>query len=166
MRRLLDLALSGGGIDAAFSEVRIAPGSVHRLVLVVVNSERDPARNIDESDQVPGTSEVVDALLFGAGNRATVETQEFLADVARRFKDDLRTGHRWPSFAADAELYLILVNLRDAPGESRRALLQVPTAFTISNDEVTSLIAAGRAVLRASPDFQALKRSLGVPATP
>ena len=166
VRRLLDVALSGGGMDAAFSEVKVAPGSVHKLVLVVVNAERDPERNIDASDRVPGTTEVVDALLFGAGNRATVETQEFLADIGRRFREDMKGGHRFASFAPDAELFLVIVNLRDAQGEARRQLLQVPTAFTIGNDEVTSLVAAGRSVLRASKEFQALKRSLGLPATP
>ena len=166
VRRLVDMALSGGGMKAAFREIRIAPGSVRRLVLVIVNAERDPERNIDATGRVPGTGEVVDALLFGAGNRATVETQEFLADVGRRFRSDLVAGGRWPSFAKDAEIYLILVNLRDASGEARSQLLQVPTAFTIRDEEVTSLIAAGRSVLRASKEFQALKRSLGVADVP
>jgi len=150
VRRLVDMALAGGGMRAAFREVRITPGSVRRLVLVIVNAERDPDKNIDSSGHVPSTGDVVDALLFGAGNRATVETQEFLADVGRRFHDDLVKSGRWPSFAQDAELYLILVNLRDATGDTRSKLLQVPTAFTIGSEEVTSLIAAGRSVLRAS----------------
>lgn len=70
---------------------------------------------------------------------------------------------RLGGFAPDAEIYLIQVNLRDSPeGEGKRKLLQVPTALSISDAEVTSLIAAGRATLRASTAFQALKRSLGV----
>lgn len=145
--------VSGGSIVAAY----------RRLVLVTVNAERDPARRSDDSEGVPNTLEVVDALLFGAGNRATVETQEFLVDIARRWQDDLRRGRRdsLSSFAADAEIFLIQVNLRDAPqGERRRRLLQVPTAFSISDSEVTTLIEAGREVLRGSKVFQALKRSL------
>ncbi|WP_431275103.1 hypothetical protein ACQ858_01500 [Variovorax ureilyticus] len=38
----------------------------------------------------------------------------------------------------------------------------MPTAFSISDEEVTRLIAAGRSALQRSADFQALKRSLGV----
>ena len=166
VRGLLDRALSGGGMNASFSDVRIAPGSIRRLVIVTVNSERDPARRIDESDRVPSSLEVVDALLFGAGNRATVETQEYLSDVARRWQDDLRHNRRegLGSFAPDAEIFLIQVNLRDAPeGERRQRLLQVPTAFSISDAEVTSLIAAGREVLKASKSFQDLRRSLAAP---
>ena len=139
VKRLVDRMIATG-LDATFADIRIRPGSVHRLVIFVVNAERDPARNVDLSDRVPGTLEVFDALLFGAGNRATVETQEFLADVARRFREDLR----------------------DAPDlEERRFLLQVPTAFSLGEAEVDRLIAAGRAVLRASGAFQALRRSIG-----
>ena len=163
VKRLVDRMIATG-LDATFADIRIRPGSVHRLVIFVVNAERDPARNVDLSDRVPGTLEVFDALLFGAGNRATVETQEFLADVARRFREDLRDGRRSADspFAADAEIFLIPVNLRDAPDlEERRFLLQVPTAFSLGEAEVDRLIAAGRAVLRASGAFQALRRSIG-----
>ncbi len=163
VRRLLDRALSGGGMGATFGEIAIAPGSVHRLVLIVVNAQREAAHRIDESDRVPSSTDVADALLFGAGDRATVETEEFLIDIGRRFREELATGRRWPSFAADAELFLIQVNLQDAPeGDERGKLLSVPTSFSISDAEVTSLIAAGRKVLRASKEFQALKKSLGV----
>lgn len=169
VRRLLDRALSGRGMGATFSEVKIAPGSIHRLVLITVNSERDPARRVDQSDKVPDTAEVVGALLFGAGSRATGETQEFLADVARGWQRAINEGRRegLSGFASDAEIFLVQVNLRDAPeGESRRRLLQVPTAFSITDAEVTSLIAAGRQVLRASKGFQALRKSLDLPAEP
>jgi NTE family protein len=83
--------------------------------------------------------------------------------VARRWQEDIRSGRhdRLGSFAPDAQIFLIQVNLRDAPeGERRRRLLQVPTAFSIGDAEVTSLISAGRDVLRASKGFQALQRSL------
>lgn len=69
------------------------------------------------------------------------------------------------AFAPDAEIDLVVVNLRDAPvGEVRRELLQTPTAFSISGGEVTQLITAGRDILRRSLEFQALLRSLGARA--
>ena len=60
-----------------------------------------------------------------------------------------------------------MVNLRDAPESmNRQQLLRVPTAFTVSDAEVTDLIAAGRGVLRQSPEFQALVRALGARVVP
>ncbi len=118
---------------------------------------------------MPSAAAVVEALLFGTGNHATDETQGFLSDVAKRWQEDLREGRRdrFAGFASDAEIFLITVNLRDAPEASGRSqLLQVPTAFTISDAEVTQLIDAGRQVLRASPPYRALRRSLGLTDAP
>ncbi|MGJ7510753.1 patatin-like phospholipase family protein [Variovorax sp. GT1P44] len=167
VRRLLDRALVGGGLRKSLTEVGLPPGSVRKLVLISVNSERDPADNIDAEDKVPSLTQVGDALLFGTGSRATIETQEYLADITHQWRADLKAhrGDGVDAFAADAEIHVVTVNLRDAPeGETRSQLLQTPTAFSISGWEVTQLIGAGRDVLRRSPEFQALLKSLGAKA--
>lgn len=57
------------------------------------------------------------------------------------------------AFAPDAEIHVVQVSLRDAAdGELGQRLLQVSTAFSISDDEVARLIAAGRSVLQRSRD--------------
>ncbi len=169
VQRLLDRALMDDGLRQTFREVVIAPGSVQKVVLVVVNAEREPERDIDSSDTVPGMFDVADALLFGAGARSTRETQEYLHDVIREWRRELGAAAASGSnvFAADADIHVILVNLRDAPeAMGRRQLLRVPTAFTVTDAEVTDLIAAGRGVLRQSPEFQALVRALGARVVP
>jgi NTE family protein len=87
-----------------------------------------------------------------------------VADAAGRLADELAADRRSAGspFAADAQLRLITVSLRDVPDEARRAqLLQVPTAFTILPLQLTALRDAGRRTLRASPEFQKLVRGLG-----
>lgn len=165
VRRLMDRALSGGGMRAAFKEVRIPPGSIRRLVVIAVNAERDPSERIERRDTLPSTLDVVDALLFGAGARATHETEEMLDDIARAWQTSLAAGgEAVRAFAPGAELHLVKVNLRDAPpGEQRLRLLQVPTSFTIAPAEVDSLIGAGREILRSSPAFARLRGSMGEP---
>ncbi|MGP1681492.1 MAG: patatin-like phospholipase family protein, partial [Giesbergeria sp.] len=70
------------------------------------------------------------------------------------------------AFASDAQIHVIQVNLRDASDELvRRRLLQVPTAFSIAQGDVSALIEAGGSVLRQSQDFQALLESLQSPAS-
>jgi NTE family protein len=163
VRRLLDSALAGGGLRHTLKKSGIQPGSVRKLVLISVNSERDPSSNIDMSDRIPGMAEVLDTLLFGTGARATKETQEFLADITRQWKAELaqRQGGSKDVFVQDAQVHVIQVNLRDAPDPlRRRELLQVPTAFSISKKDVNQLIDAGGTILRESPEFQALMRSL------
>jgi len=169
VQRLLDRALAGGGLRQTFSEVGIPPGTIRKLVLITVNAERDPSVDISQSDKVPNMAQVVDALLFGTGARATRETQEFLRDITRQWKQSLATGSPGSTdvFAPDAEVHVIPVNLRDAPDDiARRRLLQVPTAFSITSEEVTDLIEAGGSVLRHSPEFRALVQSLLRPVPP
>ena len=166
VRSLLDRSMSQGGIRRA---VRDLPrGVVRKLVLITVNAERDPSERIDESDKVPSTAQVIDAMLFGTGARATQETLGLLNDTARQWKRELGSASDGKSsFADDAEIYVINVNLRDAPEAMERSrLLQIPTAFSIPADDVTRLIQAGRHVLESSPGYRDLLRSLPRPAAP
>jgi NTE family protein len=161
VRSLVDHTIASGSLHEAFKS--LPPGSVHRIVLVVVNSERDLAERIDQSDRVPGTLHVLDALIFGSGSRWTEETTEIVKDYARRAAEELRVarGQQGSPFAPDAEIFVIHVRLRDLPdGDRRSALLQVPTAFEILPAYSHDLQEAGRELLRASPEFQRLRRSL------
>ena len=165
VRGLLERTLAGGTFEASFKG--LPPGSVHQIVLVSVNSERDTAERIDGSDQVPGHLQVLDALVFGAGSRLTKETTMMVDDVARRMNEALKfeRGRPGSPFAADAEIHVINVGLNQLQDpELRRGLLHVPTALTILPIQVRQLQKAGREVLRESPAFQRLRRSLGAVA--
>lgn len=68
------------------------------------------------------------------------------------------------AFAPGAQIHVVQVNLRDAPDDiARSVLLQVPTAFSISDADVSALIEAGASVLHHSNDFKELMRSLQPP---
>lgn len=140
VRGLLVRAVASGRLDAAFKH--LPPGSVRKIVLVSVNSERDLGERIDRSDQVPGTGQVLNALVFGAGSRATGETLAEMSDNAERWRRELLSlrGQADSPFAADADLYIISVSLRQVQdGATRSRLLQVPTALTILPWQVRQL---------------------------
>ena len=165
VRGLLDRLIASGSLTASFRAA--APGSVRKIVLVAVNSERDLGERIDHSDRVPTARQVVDTLLFGAGARATQTTLAMMSDDVQRWRREVaeRRCALGSPFAADAELHVISVSLHDVPDASvRGALLTVPTAFTIDRGQVQRLIEAGRAALRASPEFQRLRASLAADA--
>lgn len=168
LRSLLDHSQADGGLRRTVGPMSDVP--IEKLVIITVNAERAPSENIDSRDRVPGTLQVMDALLFGTGGRATQETLELLRDTVQALRQELRNrgADANDPFAPDAKIYVINVNLRDAPElEERRVLLQIPTAFSLPNDDVTRLEAAGGRVLRSSPEFQALLKDLGVaPVTP
>jgi len=168
IRRLLDRALAGASLREGFEEIGIGPGSVHRLVLITVNAERDPNERLDERVDTPGPLQVLDALRFGSGSRATHETQEFLTDLAVQWREDMRRTGKHDIFAPGARIHVVQVNLRDTPvdASAQAHLLRIPTALSVPADEVTRLIAAGRTVLRHSADFQALRSDLQAYPTP
>ncbi len=161
VRGLLDRAIAAGSLDASFRA--LPPDSVHQIVLVSVNSERDTADRIDTTDRVPSTPQVLDALVFGAGSRLTTETTEMVNDAAHRLEQELQADRQRPGspFAADAQIHVITVSLRGLQDASlRRKLLQVPTALTILPIQVRQLEVAGRQAMRESPEFQRLRASL------
>jgi NTE family protein len=161
VRSLLDHAIARGSLRKSFAH--LPPGSVHRIVLVSVNSERDLGDRLDDSDRVPSAPQVLDALVFGAGKRTTTETNAMVVDAARRLSDELIAdrGSAGSPFAADAQLHVISVSLGDVPDEGlRQQLLQVPTAFTILPLQVRQLRDAGRRALRTSAEFQRLVQGL------
>jgi NTE family protein len=163
VRALVDHTIASGSLQESFHQ--LPPGSVHRIVLVVVDSERAFADRIDESDRVPGTSQVLDAMIFGAGSRWTAETTEVVKDTARRAAEEVRAvrGQDGSPFAADAEVFVINLRLRDLQDpQLRETLLHVPTAFEILPSHSRQLQSAGSELLRANPEFQRLRRSLGL----
>lgn len=161
VRGLLDRTAARGSLDASFGN--LPAGSVRKIVLISVNSERDTAERIDRSDRVPVTPQVLDSLIFGAGSRATGETIAAMEDNARRWAKELTEvrGMKDSSFAPDAEIHVISVSLRDVKDSGvRQALLQVPTALTILPGQAHQLVKAGREALRDSAEFQRLRESL------
>ncbi|WP_229496176.1 patatin-like phospholipase family protein [Massilia polaris] len=161
VRGLLVRTVAGGSLDASFQH--LPAGAVRKIVLISVNSERDIGSRIDRSARVPDTGQVLDALVFGAGSRATGETLEAMSDSAQRWREELEAvrGTAGSPFAADADIHIISVSLRDVHDpKARSALLQVPTALTILPVQVDKLQEAGRAALRSSAEFQRLRASL------
>ncbi len=161
VRAVLDRIVAIGSLASAFGAAE--PGSIRKVVLVAVNSERDLGERIDQSDRVPTVRQVVETLLFGAGSRLTQTTLAMMSDDVRRWRSEIEAirGRHDSPFAVDAELHVISVSLHDIPDSSaRRDALGVPTAFSIGPDQVDLLIEAGRAALRCSPQSQALQASL------
>lgn len=162
VRGLLDRTMAQGGL--AKVSRGMPQGTIRKMVLIAVNSERDPAERIEQSAEVPDSLQVMDALVFGAGGRATQETLALMEESAQRWAAEVHesAGQAGSPFAKDAEIHVIAVNLRDARERKTGLvpLLQIPTAFSIPRDDVRRLEEAGRDALRASPRFRQLKAAL------
>lgn len=162
VRPLIDRLVANGSIRGSFMD---APeGSIHQLVLIAVNAERDLGERIDQDDRVPRIGQVVDALLFGAASRETQMTLAMLEDDLQRWRRELDRlrGQPGSPFATDVSIEVVNVSLRDLPeGPMRDRALKVPTSFSIEPADVALLQEAGRQVLRQSPAYQRLVHGLG-----
>jgi len=160
VRSLLDRFVASGSIADSFPD---APeGSIRRLILIVVNAERDASETIELDSRVPTTGQVLDTLVFGAGGRDTKVTLAILQQDVVRWTEELTLARGRPGspFSADAQIHALVVSLRVVPDPERReALTRMPTSLSLSPGQVRELQAAARSILLSSPAFRRLVAS-------
>jgi NTE family protein len=148
--------------------------SARRIIIFVVNSLSSPPTNWDESENPPGT---VDILLKSAGtpiDAFSFETTELLRDTAARWRTMrlIRTSaamatNKDPAVAAalrvpDAEIYAIDVSFSALKDKAELDYLnQQPTSFVLPAEAVDRLRAAAGTIIMASPEFQRLLTDVG-----
>ena len=159
MRAVLDAlevieALHDAGLPSPFDHVR-------RVIVVVVNSLSSPPTHWDESENPPGT---VNVLLKAAGtpiDAFSFEAVELLRDTAAQWKT-LRTIRNAPAYAAtkdpevnaafrvpQAEIYSIDVSFPRLKDKAERDYLnQQPTTFVLPPEAVDRLRAAAGKIMR------------------
>jgi NTE family protein len=172
MRGVLDAlnfleALHDAGLPTPLDYVR-------RIVVMVVNSLSSPPTNWDESENGPGT---IDVLLKATGvpiDHYSYEAVELLKDIAARWEKarqvrelagcstnkDLPVcgGVRPP----EAEVYAIDVSFAALPDKAERDYLNLqPTSFVLPAEAVDRLRAAAGTIIQASPEFQRLLKDAG-----
>ena len=77
------------------------------------------------------------------------------------WKKEFEQGDASSPFAKDAQIHVILINLRDIPSEEmREKLTRVPTTLQLPNDIVDELIVAGKQTLFSSPGYVSLMKEL------
>ena len=172
MRGVLDAlelleALHAKGVPTPLDHVK-------RVIVFVVNSLSSPPTNWDESENPPGT---VDILLKATGvpiDHYSYEAVEQLKDIAARWQTsrELRnlagcsTNKDTPVCTAIhvplAEVYAIDVSFALLPDPKERAFLnEQPTSFVLPAEAVDRLRAAAGTIILASPEFQRLLKDVG-----
>ncbi len=159
LRSIIDRASSGGSISASVQSA--PPGSIHKLIFIVINAEIDLLDEVDATDKTPGMGDAINALRISKGLQASAETMEMLTQAASTWHTELeKSGSDLPQFAPDSELHVIKISLRDVPDQTiRNKLMKIATALYLPRTEVDALIQAGKQTLYSSPQYQALMQS-------
>lgn len=160
-------ALHFAGLPSPFDHVR-------RVIVVVVNSLSSPPTDWDESEDPPGTADI---LLKASGT----PIDAFSFEATELLKD---TGHRWqtlrtiressayrdvknPAVEAalrvpQAEIYAIDVSFPRLKDKAELEYLnQQPTSFVLPPEAVDRLRAAAGTIMKSSPEFQRLLTDMG-----
>ena len=153
--------------------------NARRVIVFVVNSLSSPPTNWDESENPPGT---IDILLKSAGvpiDHYSYEAVELLKDTASRWRT-LRAirdsaamkTNKDPAVAdmmriPNAEIYAIDVSFPKLKDKAELDYLnQQPTSFVLPPEAVDRLRAAAGTIIMDSPEFQRLLKDVGATIVP
>jgi len=153
------------GIRTAYDRVQGAGGPlgfVNRLgnepkniAFIVVNAETDPENPMDRSASPPSSREVLGAVTNTQIARYNIESRALMEDSVRKWEEALSSQqHEVNVFL----IYLDFDTIMDM--DKRRYFNSMATSFSLPNDEVDSLIAAGHELLQDSPEFQAFVEAI------
>ena len=154
------------GIRTAYDRVQGAGGPlgfVNRLgnepkniAFIVVNAETDPESPMDRSASPPSSREVLGAVTNTQIARYNIESRALMEDSVQKWEEALSSQqHEVNVFL----IYLDFDTIMDM--DKRRYFNSMATSFSLPNDEVDSLIAAGHELLQDSPEFQAFVEAIG-----
>ena len=145
-----------GGIARRFHDFGV--DSPERIVVIAVDAEVDPQPEFSHSWKPPSTAAVVGAMTGGQINRMTFETIERMRQTLTVWAAEFPPGP--DGQPPEVHMIELAFDLFDDPAD-REYFDQVPTSFSLEDEQVDRLIAAGRQLLREAPYYQELLRELG-----
>ena len=154
------------GIRTAYDRVQGAGGPlgfVNRLgnepkniAFIVVNAETDPENPMDRSASPPSSREVLGAVTNTQIARYNIESRALMEDSVRKWTEELSSQQQ------EVNIFLIYLDFDSIMDlDKRRYFNSMATSFSLPDDEVDSLIAAGHELLQDSPEFQAFVAAIG-----
>jgi NTE family protein len=159
LRRIADYVVQVGGIRAVLAilnDGKSGPDTIpRRIVFLSVNSETGAPSSLESSPRVPGTLDVLGALVNGNLGRTSRETTLVFKDAIDQWREELQQD------GADVDIFSIEVNLGDLRDANlRESVLAIPTAFRISTDDRELLRLAAQAGLAESDEFRRFRESV------
>ena len=154
LRALYEVVEIAGGADAFYTKAGVKPPRY--AAVITVNASTDLVTTFDKSHKQPSVAETINAVSSIQLQRYNDATQALTERSMERWVELLSTPDN--PFTA----YNVRVQLMDIlhPGD-RSFFNQIPTSFSLSEEQVDRLIEAGRELLRNNPDYQRLLEDLG-----
>jgi NTE family protein len=132
-------------------------GSVPKnIAFIIVNAETDPVNPMDRIASPPSSKEVLGAVTNTQIARYNIESRALMEESVRKWAEELSSQQN------EVNVFLIYLDFDSIMDmDKRRYFNSMATSFSLPNDEVDSLIAAGHELLQGSPEFQAFVAAIG-----
>ena len=149
LRAIYEILEVAGGAKLFAKEFDREPP--RRFVIISVNASTDPEPEMDSSKKQPSLEETVGAVTDVQLHRYNAATLELMDKSVTRWARELSMPGR------PVQPHFVQVSFRDIKQpETLQFLNRVPTSFSLTDEQVDRLIAAGRDLLRNNPDYQRL----------
>lgn len=133
----------------------IGHANVRDIVMILVNSQTEPAYNKAISDISPNLPDVLDAVTSVQIDRYNFETQELIQESFDKWTFELSSGNH------PARFQMITLSFDDVDSETEKQFLHnLPTNFNLTPDQVDHLRRMARVLLRNKSNFKSLVKSL------
>lgn len=153
LRAIYDMVeITGGAKDYLELAKKATP---KQYVLIAVNASTDSQSDMDESNKEPSSIKAISAVTGVQLHRYNLATTELVRESLVRWTEDMSS----PDQSVTPYFIDVGINQVDDP-KLKLFLNKVPTAFTLSDEEVDALIKSGRDLLRNNPVFQQLLADL------
>ena len=164
-RRITDYVAQMGGIGAVLQSLgqgsdQSGPLPLH-IVFIAINSERQGPLPIDQRGQVPSMLEVADALIYSGLGRTSRETGLVFKEAVDNWRAELAA--LGPA-GRNSDIFAIEINLSDLEDQVlRKRVLEVPTAFRVSPEDLAALRQAARLSVASSTELKRYLESVAGP---
>jgi NTE family protein len=136
-----------GGPKMIHEKLNLKPP--RRFAAIVVNAFADPQPEMDATNKQPSLAETISSVTNVQIQRYNTATLELMRQSITRWAKELSTQEK------TVTPYFIHISFKDIQdAESREFFNQIPTSFSLTDEQVDRLIAAGRELLRNNADFQ------------
>ena len=153
LRAILEIVAMEGGVKAHLGRVKRTPP--RRLAVIAVNASTVAQDSMDSSKKQPSMMETINAMSDIQLHRYNTTTIDSMNMALSRWIKELSTPER------PLSAYFIQVDFKDIQDSGLRKYFdQVPTSFSLTNEQVDKLIEIGRQLLRNNPEFRRLLRDL------
>ena len=150
---------------------KITTGSVKRVVVLLINARSDAPSSVSTSPKLPGVIDMIGSVTSVPIDATTASVNAQMEVLVEQLKQAAKSAPPDALFG-QLKVYSIQIDFDQLRGnvaeqkELRDKVKAVPTAWTISANDLATIETAGNMLLDNHPCFQRLLLDLGVPAAP